>query len=135
MKLASKILLLSSLALAFAACANDDETIPVTKTGDIAQPKLVGRVASIPSDKRFVLIESYGKWEVAAGSLLTSRGADERTANLLVTGEALGQYAAADFQGGDVQVGDAVYSRETKKTVAAPTETVPLDEHSARPFN
>ena len=134
MKLASKILLLSSLALALTSCADDEEPIPITKTGETLKPKLVGRVASVPSDKRFVLIESYGKWDVAAGSLLTTRGADERTANLLVTGEALGQYAAADFQGGALEVGDAVYSRETRKTVSPPTESVPLDEHSARPF-
>jgi len=134
MKLASKILLLGSLALAFTACADDEEPIPITKTGETIPPKLVGRIASVPSDKRFVLIESYGKWEVASGALLTTRGADERTANLLVTGEALGQYAAADYQGGTLQVGDAVYSRDTRRTVALPTENVPLDEHRARPF-
>jgi len=134
MKLASKLFLLGSVALAFCSCA-DEEPIPITKTGETTKPKLVGRVASVPSDKRFVLIESYGKWEVAAGSLLTTLGTGERTANLLVTGEALGQYAAADYQGGTLEVGDAVYSRETRKTAALPTETAPLEEHRARPFN
>ena len=50
-------------------------------------PELVGRIASIPADKRFVLIQSYGSWNIEAGTILTTRGPDERTANLLVTGE------------------------------------------------
>ncbi|MEI6653927.1 MAG: hypothetical protein WCP45_04110 [Verrucomicrobiota bacterium] len=73
------------------------------------QPRLVGRIASIPADRRFVLIQSYGKWSVATGSVLVARGPDERTANLLATGEALGQFAAADLQSGTLEVGDAVF--------------------------
>jgi len=72
------------------------------------QPTLVGRIASIPADRRFVLIQSYGKWEVTSGSVLVTRGLDARTANLLATGESLGQFAAADLQSGTVEVGDAV---------------------------
>jgi hypothetical protein len=74
-------------------------------------PKLIGRVASIPADKRFVLIQSYGKWSVETGAILTTRGPDDRSANLLATGESLGEFAAADLQSGLVEVGDAVYSR------------------------
>ena len=70
---------------------------------------LVGRIASIPADHRFVLIQSYGKWSVATGTVLIARGADTRTANLLATGEALGQFAAADVQSGTLEVGDAVF--------------------------
>lgn len=78
-------------------------------------PTLVGRIASIPTDKRYVLIQSYGKWTIATGTILTTRGDAPRTANLLVTGEALGQFAAADIQSGTVEVGDAVYSAHTPK--------------------
>lgn len=78
-------------------------------------PKLVGRIASIPADKRFVLIQSYGSWKIGQGELLTTRGPEERSANLLVTGESLGQFAAADLQSGTVEIGDAVYSRHTPK--------------------
>jgi len=78
-------------------------------------PKLVGRIASVPADKRFVLIQSYGDWRIETGTILTSRGTDERTANLRITGEKLGQFAAADLQSGLVDVGDAVYSRHTPK--------------------
>jgi len=73
-------------------------------------PELVGRIASIPADKRFVLIQSYGKWNITSNTTLTSRGPDNRSANLLVTGERLGQFAAADIKSGTLAVGDAVYS-------------------------
>jgi len=92
------------------------------KKKEIQPPKLVGRIASIPADHRFVLIQSYGKWEVPTGSTLTTQGAGEKTANLLATGENLGQYAAADLQAGQVEVGDAVYFRPVIKTSEA-TET------------
>ena len=78
-------------------------------------PKLVGRVASIPADRRFVLIQSYGSWNIASGTVLTTRGLEERTANLLVTGETLGQFAAADVQSGAVEIGDAVYTSHVPK--------------------
>jgi hypothetical protein len=89
-------------------------------------PKLVGRIASIPADKRFVLIQSYGSWEISQGELLTTRGPEERSANLLVTGESLGQFAAADLQSGAVEVGDAVYSRHTPKP-QEPTPQIPAE--------
>lgn len=88
-------------------------------------PKLVGRIASIPQDKRFVLIQSYGKWTTPVGAILTTRGPDKRSANLLITGETLGEFAAADLQSGLVEVGDGVYSRHIPKplTTGNPPET------------
>ncbi len=94
-------------------------------------PKLVGRIASIPADKRFVLIQSFGKWNVSSGTILTTRGAENRSANLLVTGESLGQFAAADLQSGTLEVGDAVYSRHIPKP-ETPLET-PSDQATAPP--
>ena len=87
-------------------------------------PQLVGRIASLPSDKRFVLIQSYGKWLVETGQILTTRGPEDRTANLLVTGESLGDFAAADVQSGQVEVGDGVYSQHVVKPSAPePSQT------------
>lgn len=87
-------------------------------------PQLVGRIASLPSDKRFVLIQSYGKWLVETGRVLTTRGPGDRTANLLVTGESLGDFAAADVQSGQVEVGDGVYSQHVVKPSAPePSQT------------
>lgn len=89
-------------------------------------PRLVGRIASIPADRRFVLIQSFGKWTAEPGAILTTRGAEQRSANLLVTGEALGQFAAADLQSGQVELGDAVYSQHIPKPP-------PADEPAADP--
>jgi hypothetical protein len=90
-------------------------------------PKLVGRIASVPPDRKFVLIQSYGPWDITTGSILTTRGEQDRTANLLFTGEKLGQFAAADIQSGTVERGDAVYSQHFPKPSAgslpAPSET------------
>jgi hypothetical protein len=120
-----RILVLLSLpvfALSLPACslfksrkANTTEKKPA-----VEGPELVGRIASIPADKRFVLIQSYGSWKIEAGTILTTRGLEERTANLLVTGESLGQFAAADIQSGAVEIGDAVYSRHVPKAAETP---------------
>jgi hypothetical protein len=93
---------------------------PSEKTEE-KKPKtsLVGRIASVSSDKTFVLIQSYGAWEVEAGGILTTRGPDERLANLRCTGEKLGQFAAADIQAGDPRPGDAVFH------TIAPAKTEP----------
>jgi hypothetical protein len=110
--------------LAFVSCATKEpEEKPKAEP-----PRLVGRIASIPPDKRFVLIQSFGKWTAEPGTILTTRGADQRSANLLVTGEALGQFAAADLQSGQVELGDAVYSQHTPKP---PTPTDPAAEPPA----
>lgn len=120
------ILLLPALGLLLPSCATDDEEpIPVTKTGEVMRPRLVGRIATVPSDKRFILIQSYGNWKVAAGTVLISQGTEGRTANLLATGETMGQYAAADVQSGDVQRGDAVYSRDFSKPAPPEAPTTP----------
>jgi len=122
-----KFLVLASLIacpLFLPSCAKeDDEPIPVTKTGDMVKPRLVGRIATVPSDKRFILIQSYGDWKVASGTVLIAHGANGRTANLLATGEVMGQYAAADIQSGEVHPGDAVYSREIGKPATPETPT------------
>ncbi len=95
-------------------------------------PTLVGRIASLPADRRFVLIQSYGGWSAPVDSILTTRGPDDRTANLKVTGESLGQFAAADIQSGSVEIGDAVYlqpviPRTQDAPPAAATDALPAD--------
>jgi len=90
-------------------------------------PELIGRIASLPADKSFVLIQSYGKWNISTNTILTTRGADNRTANLLVTGEKLGQFAAADLKSGTLAVGDAVYTHHEPKPESTETSTQPVD--------
>jgi hypothetical protein len=112
------------LVVFLASCASEEEPIPIDKTGAMTPPKLVGRVATVPSDRRFVLIQSYGAWKVPIGTILTTRGGEERSANLLVTGETMGQYAAADLQSGEVLTGDAVYSRDFAPQSSAAPEAI-----------
>lgn len=100
-------------------------------------PKLVGRIASVPADKRFVLIQSYDHWNIETDTILTTRGPMERTANLRVTGESLGQFAAADLQSGIVEVGDAVYSLHVPKPAEPTSESgvsTELPEHQQKPI-
>ena len=128
------ILLLSLTAVTLAGCATSKPGKP-DKTAEkpaTEAPKLVGRIASIPPDKRFVLIQSYEKWNIEAGTILTTRGTEDRSANLLATGESLGQFAAADLQSGSVEIGDAVYSRHVPKPpqtapTPAPNPELPLE--------
>jgi hypothetical protein len=94
-----------------AACA------PKPKPEETPEPKpsggrmeLVGRIASVRKDPEFVLIQTYGNWRAEPGTILTTRGLERRTASLLATGEAMGQYAAADVKAGEAAVGDAVFS-------------------------
>jgi hypothetical protein len=90
----------------------DEESPPVESA---TRPSLVGRVASLPAGGDFVLIEAYGPWRVPEGGLLTTVGAEGRTANLVVTGEKLGRHAAADLRSGAAEVGDSVYYRPVKE--------------------
>lgn len=110
-----------ALCVLLVACANEPEVNPVEKAEDESRPRLVGRVASIPADRKFVLIQSYGHWTVETGSILTTQGPEGRAANLIATGEKLGQYAAADVRTGTLEIGDGVYT--IAKTAATKDET------------
>jgi hypothetical protein len=127
-----KLLAFTTLALCIflAACADKPEETPTKKTDDESKPRLVGRVASIPADRTFVLIQSYGTWTVETGSILTTQGPEGRAANLLATGEKLGQYAAADIRTGTLEIGDGVYTI-TKAPATKETETEPAEQSEA----
>ena len=79
------------------------------------KPTLVGRVASVQEKSGFVLIESYGAWKVPDGGMLFGVGEENRTSNLVATGEKLGQFSAADIRSGLAKVGDSVYYRPVKE--------------------
>ena len=127
-----KLLAFTTLALCLflAACADKPEETPTEKTDAESKPRLVGRVASIPADRTFVLIQSYGTWTVETGSILTTQGPEGRAANLLATGEKLGQYAAADIRTGTLEIGDGVYTI-TKAPATKEPETEPAEQSEA----
>jgi len=134
----SRVLLLCCIFIPACASLKKEKTDGEKPKPAVEGPKLVGRIASVPADKRFVLIQSYGKWEVESGRILTTRGLDERTANLRTTGETLGEFAAADLQSGSVEVGDAVYLQHVPKPApppAPPQSQQPSEELPAEPVS
>lgn len=77
----------------------------------VQEIRLAGRVQRVNSSSGFVLIRRYGGWHVREDEIVESRG-EGRTANLLPSGERLGEHIAADVRSGEVEVGDAVYIRK-----------------------
>lgn len=120
MKLGIPILIVAASSLLVACAAKKSATEEKEAPKPPSGPTLIGRIASVPQDKRFVLIQSYGKWSAESGQILTTRGPDGRSANLKITGEKLAEFAAADVQSGEVQTGDAVYSHHSPKPVISP---------------
>jgi hypothetical protein len=125
-RLSDSLLCLLLLVPFLSSCSHfpSKKPLPTPSKPVVEGPKLIGRIASIPADRRFVLIQSYGGWKIEAGRILTTRGADQRSANLRVTGESLGDFAAADLQSGLLEVGDAVYVQHEVKPATAPAESL-----------
>lgn len=123
--LTAKSSCLIALSISLSSCFSSKKEAaekPVSKH----ELRLIGRIASVPADKRFVLIQSYNG-RPSLGTTLTTRGANQSSANLTVTGESLGQYSAADLQSGNVEVGDAVYEQTLtppKKAEPAPPKVI-----------
>ena len=88
---------------------------------DAVSKRLGGRIQRVNKASQFVLIRRYGYWRVDEDDIVVSSG-EGRTANLLPTGEKLGEHIAADIRSGEVEVGDAVYilkiltSKKTKSS-------------------
>lgn len=95
----------------FTSCGSSPEV--TTPVAVVKGNRLAGRVQRVNLQSGFVLIRRYGFWRVDENEIVESRG-EGRTANLLPSGEKLGEHIAADIRAGDVKVGDAVYIRKTK---------------------
>lgn len=78
----------------------------------LSHPKerISGRIYQVNQTEGYVLIRRYGPWRVGDEEIVESRG-EGRTANLLPSGERLGEHVAADIRSGEVKVGDGVYIR------------------------
>jgi hypothetical protein len=109
LRLASQCLMAAGWTVLVAACATGEKA--EEEQQPVKRPVLVGRVASMPKDQDFVLLQSYGTWSVPPGTPVYCVGPEGRLANLLPTGEKMGQFVAADLRDGEVQVGDAVFYR------------------------
>ncbi len=99
------------LSWAFSACGVTGKKSRAIKADAVPKSygkRLAGRVDQVVGEADYVLIRKYGKWAVLDGEVVISEGLG-RSANLLPTGEKLGEHVAADIRAGDVQIGDAVY--------------------------
>ena len=121
----------AGVAVVVAGCATEDDgdKKPPAK----ASAALVGRVASVPKGQDFVLLQAYGTWSVPPGTPVFSAGPDGRVANLLPSGEKMGQFLAADLRDGEVKVGDGVYYRSAGGKPAKPAGSAPVPAGETAP--
>ena len=97
------------------------------KEGDPASLRIVGEIASVHVEERFVLIKRY----VQSGgfgqeTLIASVSAEGVTCSLVLTGERLGRYYAADIREGNPSKGDVVVVRQLPEGPGAPRRTIPV---------
>lgn len=127
---------LSLILFFLSSCADKPAPAPPEKPKK-DQIRLVGRIASVHKNPDFVLIQAYGTWTVPTGVILATSGTDGRAANLKVTGEKTGQFAAADIQSGTIEIGDSVYTtltyKEPEETETPDTEATPDPEQTPEP--
>ncbi|MFC7337230.1 hypothetical protein ACFQY0_08575 [Haloferula chungangensis] len=126
--------------LTLVSCGLGDGEGEEEKEVSATAPRLVGQIASINEGQRFVLVEGYGEWKLGEGLLLSSFGGqNERSATLIVSGERMGRYTAADWKSGELKLGDQVYARPLKSEAPessefVSTESEPVVEASGENF-
>ena len=104
-----------------AGCAGAGDRDEKPEPESIQRP-LMGRVASLHLDEGFVLVETFGQWTLTQGTRLLTLGNEGRSATLVISGERMGRYAAADVKAGELAVGDAVMLRTSAGTDGEPEE-------------
>jgi hypothetical protein len=107
------------------SCADKSTPTPPPTEKKDEDARLIGRIASIHRGDNFVLVQSYGTWNIETGTILATIGPNGRAANLKVTGEKIGQFAAADIQSGTLEIGDSVYTTLTSESIDKEKEPVP----------
>lgn len=99
--------------------------------------RLAGRIEQVNKEGNYVLIRRYGAWRFDATLQNAESRGGARTANLLPTGEKLGEHIAADIRSGEVAVGDAVYIRRIqasqKPKPSTETEKPSLPDNQPKP--
>ncbi len=99
------------ILLLLPSCGLFDKKPEVTPSKLKSEARLSGRIYKVNIGEGYVLIRRYGPWRVGDDEMVESRGVG-RTANLLPTGERLGEHIAADIRSGEVEIGDGVYIRK-----------------------
>lgn len=106
------LLLMVGILLCLPACGLLKKRVKVVQVN--RDVRLAGRVERVDSVSSYVLIRRYGAWKFDPEIEFAESRGEGRTANLLPTGEKLGEYIAADIRSGSIEVGDAVYIRRLK---------------------
>ena len=83
----------------------------------VQQP--VGIIDRVDTEEGYVFIRRYRAIRLRDGEIMESKGSSGRVANLIPTGEKLGERIAADIKSGEVVKGDAVYIREITSSESA----------------
>ena len=93
----------------------------------ISSMRVVGEIASVHPNEKFVLIKRYFQGGgFGEGTLIASVSPGGVTSSLVLTGETLGRYHAADIQEGGPSNGDVVVVRQAAEDdIEGPTEPVP----------
>jgi hypothetical protein len=93
----------------------------------ISSMRVVGEIASVHPNEKFVLIKRYFQGGgFGEGTLIASVSPGGVTSSLVLTGETLGRYHAADIQEGSPSNGDVVVVRQAaEEDIDGPTEPVP----------
>ena len=93
----------------------------------ISSMRVVGEIASVHPNEKFVLIKRYFQGGgFGEGTLIASVSPGGVTSSLVLTGETLGRYHAADIQEGSPSNGDVVVVRQAvEEDIDGPTESFP----------
>ena len=82
----------------------------------ISSMRVVGEIASVHPNEKFVLIKRYFQGGgFGEGTLIASVSPGGVTSSLVLTGETLGRYHAADIQEGSPSNGDVVVVRQASE--------------------
>ena len=96
------------------------------KAAEQAFVRVVGEIVSVHAEEGFVLIRRHAQGGgFGKGNLIASVSPGGETASLVMTGERLGRFHAADVQEGTPTKGDMVFVRRLPEGSIAPSTLVP----------
>ena len=96
------------------------------KKEDLPPIRMAGEIASVHLAENFVLIKRYVQVKgFGSGALIASVSPEGKTCSLVLTGERIGRYYAADIRQGVPGKGDVVVQRELSKEAREPAVGFP----------
>lgn len=114
----------------------DKEPEPVEGTKDSADGPtfLIGLIALVNPEQKFVLIQTEGAPTMPVGHTLNALDATGSTSELIITPEKKGTYITADIKSGNPRIGNLVMYRPQKQGTATPP-TTPSPAQPTAPIN